>query len=476
MCGSSVALEPVKKVLLRCQQLESLNLSSCRALPRGMKRLYTGRELQLLKDSFDPNKSKAKEDNAQSANDKKTVTKTEADSKSESVLKKTERLEPETVPNSLSSSIEDEVITKSGESTNNLSQTNFEADISPDSKTLDSKRYEYVAKLSKDSFNLLPSPSMHSKPDSSSTPRSDHSKIEMGSPHFSPVSKPDSQVQNSPELQELSRGSGSWNLGQFKSTPSHKSEASPLNRLDAKMKHYKVIEQCSPTTSLDNKHSPENIQNIKQDIKNINNWNYGNYSPMPRQDGAFSQRSPYSARPHSAQPSPYSTQPSPAQPAPYSTQPSPAQPSPYSTQPSPYSAQPSPYSAQPSPYSSQPSPYSAQPSPDTSQMVKQDLQKSGQWNAGGYSPMPKHPAPFSPHPSPDPGAKADRLRQSPGAGATWGADGSAAWAGYAEGAWGAYGTRPDESWQYGAPRGLTAPAARAPHYLDDGFGRTSRVD
>lgn len=52
LCGSSVSLDPVKAVLERCPLLVSLNLSSCRALPRGMKRLYHGSSLAELRISF----------------------------------------------------------------------------------------------------------------------------------------------------------------------------------------------------------------------------------------------------------------------------------------------------------------------------------------------------------------------------------------------------------------------------------------
>ncbi|XP_075226696.1 F-box and leucine-rich repeat protein 6 [Lycorma delicatula] len=52
LCGSSVSLDPVKAVLERCPLLMSLNLSSCRALPRGMKRLYQGSSLAELRISF----------------------------------------------------------------------------------------------------------------------------------------------------------------------------------------------------------------------------------------------------------------------------------------------------------------------------------------------------------------------------------------------------------------------------------------
>lgn len=352
-------------MLLKCLRLESLNLSSCRALPRGMKRLYTGKELQDLKDNLDPAKTKAKEE--KKSDDKKSGA-------NETVKSDQSKL---------SASSDNNTTTKSDFADKvNITQ-------SPDSKSTDGNIP--MTNITKPATPILQSPGVPSKPDSSSTPRSETShKLDMGSPHFSPVAKPDSQVQNSPEIQEVTKGSNSWNLGQFKTTPTHRSEASPLSRLDthSKIKQCKVIEQCSPTTSQE-KLSPENMQS-KQDYKNSTNWNYGNYSPMPRQDAQFSQRSPYSAQPSPAQPSPYSTQPSP-------------------------------YSTQPSPYSSQPSPYSAQPSPDTSQMVKSDLQKSSsQWNTGNYSPMTKHPAPFSPlpatiHTSPDPGIgiKGESMRSNP---------------------------------------------------------------
>lgn len=52
LCGSSVSLEPVKAVLLNCAHLHSINLQSCRALPRGIKRLYTGSTVAELRTSF----------------------------------------------------------------------------------------------------------------------------------------------------------------------------------------------------------------------------------------------------------------------------------------------------------------------------------------------------------------------------------------------------------------------------------------
>lgn len=412
-----MSLEPVKKVLLKCPHIESINLSSCRALPRGMKRLYTGKEIQDLKDSLDPEKIKAKENKKEeeSSKTKKSVKKSAADSKSESVsqdnsadisdksdVKKDTTSTKEVTspvfqePKSLSESPSATAEKHSGRD----SSKRTPVISSPDSKTLEQKYgKEMIAAVpegkrsTRGTTPKLLSPATQLRPDSSSTPRSDPIK-DLGSPHFSPVPKPDSQVQNSPEVQtdllNPSQKSSSWNLGQFKTTPTHKSEASPLSRLDThtKLKHGKVIEQCSPTTSHDNKPSPE-THSIKQDSMKNPSWNYGNYSPMPRQESQFSsQRSPYSAQPSPAQPSPYSTQPSP-------------------------------YSTQPSPYSSQPSPYSAQPSPDTSQIVKPELQKSSAWNTGNYSPMPKHHPPFSPHPSthasPDPGVglKTDSLRNNP---------------------------------------------------------------
>lgn len=63
LCGSSVSLESVKKALKTCVYLLSLNLTSCRALPRGMKRNYQQVEdvvvlrEQVLSGKFDDNSS-----------------------------------------------------------------------------------------------------------------------------------------------------------------------------------------------------------------------------------------------------------------------------------------------------------------------------------------------------------------------------------------------------------------------------------
>lgn len=366
-----------------------------------MKRLYTGKELQDLKDSVDPEKAKLKVGKTEESKKKKakiaTDLQTEEDKDNIPVSSgsKSDIKSPEMSSQSIFQ--EPKSLFDSGTKMADKSITSETQLRSSPSKVIEKLKNNLdnvieSTQLPKGSTTLsLASPLAQSKPDSSSTPRSD-SKTDMGSPHFSPVQKPDSQVPSSPDVQpESIKSNHSWNLGQFKSTPTHKSEASPLNRLEGqkKIRHCKVIEQCSPTTSLENKPSPETLAIKQQDIKNPNNWNYGSYSPMPRQDNQFSsQRSPYSAQPSPAQPSPYSTQPSP-------------------------------YSTQPSPYSSQPSPYSAQPSPDTSQIVKTDMQKPGTWNTGNYSPMTKHHAPFSPHPSthtsPDPGLglKSDSLRNNP---------------------------------------------------------------
>uniref|UniRef100_V5IA56 F-box/LRR-repeat protein n=1 Tax=Anoplophora glabripennis TaxID=217634 RepID=V5IA56_ANOGL len=52
LCGSSVSLDPVKAVLTKCSKLHSINLQSCRALPRGIKRLYTGSQVGELRISL----------------------------------------------------------------------------------------------------------------------------------------------------------------------------------------------------------------------------------------------------------------------------------------------------------------------------------------------------------------------------------------------------------------------------------------
>lgn len=60
LCGSSVSLESVKAVLLKCPHIQSLNLQSCRALPRGIKRLYEGSAVTELRASLE-NKPKTED-------------------------------------------------------------------------------------------------------------------------------------------------------------------------------------------------------------------------------------------------------------------------------------------------------------------------------------------------------------------------------------------------------------------------------
>merc|ERR1712150_451194 len=60
LSNTGVSLKALTKLLNCCPTLESLNLTSCRALPRGMKRMYHNREdvAGLAKDisegKFDP--------------------------------------------------------------------------------------------------------------------------------------------------------------------------------------------------------------------------------------------------------------------------------------------------------------------------------------------------------------------------------------------------------------------------------------
>ncbi len=44
LCNTSVSLKPLTRLLKNCPTLEYLNLTGCRGLPRGMKRLYSERE------------------------------------------------------------------------------------------------------------------------------------------------------------------------------------------------------------------------------------------------------------------------------------------------------------------------------------------------------------------------------------------------------------------------------------------------
>ncbi|KAK9874860.1 hypothetical protein WA026_005676 [Henosepilachna vigintioctopunctata] len=75
LCGSSVNLDPVKAVLSGCTNLYSINLQSCRALPRGIKRLYTGAAVEELKQSLqDKPKNEDGDENERSPADKLSST------------------------------------------------------------------------------------------------------------------------------------------------------------------------------------------------------------------------------------------------------------------------------------------------------------------------------------------------------------------------------------------------------------------
>ncbi|XP_034235255.1 uncharacterized protein LOC117641765 [Thrips palmi] len=73
LCGSSVSLEPVKAVLINCLNLFSLNLASCRALPRGMKRHYEGIELVELRSQYEDKPRKPKGEECHSHNEEETA-------------------------------------------------------------------------------------------------------------------------------------------------------------------------------------------------------------------------------------------------------------------------------------------------------------------------------------------------------------------------------------------------------------------
>merc|ERR1712110_987474 len=55
ICSTSASLKPLTRLLKNCPTIEYLNLSSCRGLPRGMKRLYSSKDsvLQLKQDILD---------------------------------------------------------------------------------------------------------------------------------------------------------------------------------------------------------------------------------------------------------------------------------------------------------------------------------------------------------------------------------------------------------------------------------------
>lgn len=48
--GSAVSYESIKSIFKCCPKLESIDMQSCRGLPRGIKREYSGQELVILRD------------------------------------------------------------------------------------------------------------------------------------------------------------------------------------------------------------------------------------------------------------------------------------------------------------------------------------------------------------------------------------------------------------------------------------------
>lgn len=77
LCGSAVTLEPVKALLAKCPNLESLNLQSCRGLPRGIKRLYENEQLIELRNMLE----RKDRDSVSESEDKKGPSSVECESK-----------------------------------------------------------------------------------------------------------------------------------------------------------------------------------------------------------------------------------------------------------------------------------------------------------------------------------------------------------------------------------------------------------
>ena len=48
--GSAVPYDELKRLLESCQKLESIDLQSCRGLPRGIKRTFSGHEFISLRE------------------------------------------------------------------------------------------------------------------------------------------------------------------------------------------------------------------------------------------------------------------------------------------------------------------------------------------------------------------------------------------------------------------------------------------
>ena len=50
--GSAVSFDGLKNLLIHCTQLESIDLQSCRGLPRGIKRAFGGKEFITLRNEI----------------------------------------------------------------------------------------------------------------------------------------------------------------------------------------------------------------------------------------------------------------------------------------------------------------------------------------------------------------------------------------------------------------------------------------
>lgn len=50
--GSSVSFESVSKIVMNCANLKMIDLQSCRALPRGTKKVFRDREILEFRDEI----------------------------------------------------------------------------------------------------------------------------------------------------------------------------------------------------------------------------------------------------------------------------------------------------------------------------------------------------------------------------------------------------------------------------------------
>ena len=63
LCSTAVSIKPLTRLLKKCRTLEYLNLTSCRGLPRGMKRLHGSRDaIETLRDDIVAGKYEKDED------------------------------------------------------------------------------------------------------------------------------------------------------------------------------------------------------------------------------------------------------------------------------------------------------------------------------------------------------------------------------------------------------------------------------